>query len=591
MAKRLLVQVLLAAMLLSALPTQVTHAASNRGKLTLDIEALQDEVSPGTIVTYRITVKNKAKKKQTFDVEAQLHADLKFVKAPGADHDDEEVEWENITLKAGKKKTLFVVASVRQSAQAGDTLDVVASVDGDDEEEASVRVRGNNSHQYQLDDPILRWNEIALHCNYEDFSGTFRSTPEQPGPTKSAYALGLVHAAMFEAENSIDRTYQPYLSYVTVLGNTKPSIDAAVAAAAYSTLIAMHPAQRSILDAKYQQHLAEIPDSAAKNLGISIGFAAASQVMAAREGDGYATMNTWMPSQQPGRHRVDPLNPGQPFHGSDWGAVRPFILQSGSQFRAPPPPAIDSAEYAAAYNEVKIYGGDGITTPTVRTQEQTEIGLYWAYDGTRRMGTPPRLYNQIIRVIAQQRGNTVAQNARLFALVNMAMSDAGVTAWESKYYYDYWRPIVGIREADVGTGPTGLGDNNPATAGDAAWKPLGAPNSNGGEMSFTPPFPAYPSGHATFGAAAFKMVANFYGTDNIAFVFMSDELNGATTDERGNVRPARTRSFSTLSQAIRENGQSRIYLGVHWQFDATAGIDMGTKIADYIYAIDLQPVR
>ena len=173
--------------------------------------------------------------------------------------------------------------------------------------------------------------------------------------------------------------------------------------------------------------------------------------------------------------------------------------------------------------------------------------------------------------------------ARLLALVNVAMADAAMTIWESKYHYDFWRPVTAIRESDPGTGPTGAGDGNDATIGDPTFTPLGAPASNLLGPNFTPPFPAYPSGHAGFGGAIFQMIRRFYGTDRIGFTFVSDEFNGVTRDHNGNVRPYMPRSFSTLSQAEEENGQSRIYLGIHWHFDKTAGIAQGRRIADYIF--------
>ena len=169
--------------------------------------------------------------------------------------------------------------------------------------------------------------------------------------------------------------------------------------------------------------------------------------------------------------------------------------------------------------------------------------------------------------------------ARLLALVNVAMAEAGMTAWESKYSHDFWRPITGIRESDPGTGPTGLGDGNPDTVGDITFHPLGAPASNllPGSPNFTPPFPAYPSGHATFGGAIFQILRRFYGTDNVSFTFVSDEFNGITRDNGGNIRPYMPRSFSNLSQAEEENGQSRIYLGIHWSFDKTEGHRAGPE--------------
>ena len=174
--------------------------------------------------------------------------------------------------------------------------------------------------------------------------------------------------------------------------------------------------------------------------------------------------------------------------------------------------------------------------------------------------------------------------------MNVALADAGIACWESKYYFQFWRPIAGIRESDPGTGPTGAGDGNLFTLGDPNFTPLGAPASNLRGPNFTPPFPAYPSGHATFGGALFEILRCFYGTDSIAFTFVSDEFNGMTRDNQGNVRPRMARSFSSLSQAEDENGQSRIYLGIHWKFDKTAGIAQGRRVADYVFSNAFVPV-
>jgi hypothetical protein len=165
-----------------------------------------------------------------------------------------------------------------------------------------------------------------------------------------------------------------------------------------------------------------------------------------------------------------------------------------------------------------------------------------------------------------------------------------ISVWESKFHYDLWRPITAIRESDPGTGPTGAGDGNPATIGGQTFTPLGAPASNLNGPNFTPPFPAYPSGHAGFGGAIFETLRRFYGTDDIGFTFVSDEFNGVTKDHDGNVRPYMPRSFSSLSQAEEENGQSRIYLGIHWHFDKTAGISQGRHVADYVFDHAFRPV-
>ena len=259
-----------------------------------------------------------------------------------------------------------------------------------------------------------------------------------------------------------------------------------------------------------------------------------------------------------------------------WGQVTPFVIQSGDQFLAPPPPALGSQEYTDAYNEVMSVGGDGIHTPTTRTAEQTEIGLFWGYDGTPGLGVPPRLYNQITGVICQQMGNTEVQNARLLALVNIAMADTGIAVWDTKYVYNFWRPITAIREGDT--------DGNPDTTADPNWTPLGAPADNHSGTNFTPPFPAYTSGHAGFGAALFRTLADFYGTDDVTFTIGSDEFNGRTLDARGKVRPVIFRTFNSFSAAAEENGQSRIYLGIHWHFDKVEGIMEGDNVADYVFS-------
>jgi hypothetical protein len=187
-------------------------------------------------------------------------------------------------------------------------------------------------------------------------------------------------------------------------------------------------------------------------------------------------------------------------------------------------------------------------------------------------------------------GSDVAEQARLFALVDVAMADAGIAIWESKCHYKLWRPVTGIREADPGTGPTGIGDRNPLTRGEATYSPFGAPASNLDAPAFTPPFPAYPSGHAGFGGALFQILRRACGRDDIPFTFVSAELNGETVDSEGVVRPLLPRRFRSLWQAEEENVQSRIYLGIHWSFDKTAGIAQGRRVADDVFANAFRPL-
>jgi hypothetical protein len=366
------------------------------------------------------------------------------------------------------------------------------------------------------------------------------------------------------------------------------SPDAAVAQAAHDTLVALYPSQAAKFDSLLSADLSAIKNFPARANGIDLGQRAAAAILALRVGDGSEVHELhvgvdYFTSNLPGHWRQDPISLIPLALGAHWGGCRPFVLQSTSQFRVPPPPALTSAKYTAAYNEAKAYGGDGLTTPTLRTPEQTFIGMFWAYDGTPSLCAPPRLYNQITVQIADQMHLGVVDLARLLALVNTAMADAGMSIWESKYYYDFWRPITGIRESDPGTGPTGAGDGNPNTIGDPTFTPLGAPASNLTGPNFTPPFPAYPSGHAGFGGALFETLRRFFGTDSIAFTFVSDEFNGVTRDHNGNVRPYAPRSFTSLSQAEEENGQSRIYLGIHWRFDKIQGIAQGRHVADYVF--------
>ena len=334
----------------------------------------------------------------------------------------------------------------------------------------------------------------------------------------------------------------------------------------------------------------------AADCGVNLGREIAAAVLASRVGDGSEQPEErvgidYVTSDLPGYWRQDPISLVPIALGAHWGQCRPFVIESGSQFRAPPPPALTSDEYASAYEEAKSLGGDGIVTPTDRTAEQTQIGTFWAYDGTPSLCAPPRLYNEITVHIADQTNLSPLELAHLLALVNVAMADTAMTTWESKYFYDFWRPVTAIRESDSGAGPTGSGDGNDATIGDPTFTPLGSPASNLTGPNFTPPFPSYPSGHGAFGGALFQTIRHFYGTDDIAFTFVSDEFNGVTKDNQGNVRPLMARSFSNLSQAEEENGQSRIYLGIHWRFDKTEAIQQGRKVADYVFDHVFLPVH
>jgi len=447
-------------------------------------------------------------------------------------------------------------------------------------------------------DSLHRWNVIAINATGLDHTpvapGENRVFGEQLGPGRSSRAMAIVHVAMFDALDAIVGGYTSYTGTQAAPGPM--SVDAAISQAARDTLTAMFPSQTATFDAYLAQDLAVVRNAQQRANGIDLGHRAAAAILAMRLNDGSQIPEprvgvNYFPSDQPGHWRQDPISLIPLALGAHWGECIPFVVTSTTQFRSPPPPAMTSSAYTAAYNEVKNLGGDGIVTPTQRTEEQTFIGTFWAYDGTPSLCAPPRLYNQITVQIADQRRFSAIQFARLLALVNVAMADAGMTIWESKYHYDFWRPITAIRESDPGTGPTGAGDGNDATIGDPSFMPLGAPASNLVGPNFTPPFPAYPSGHAGLGGALFETIRRFYGTDHIGFTFVSDEFNGVTKDDQGNVRPYMPRSFSTLSQAEDENGQSRIYLGIHWHFDKTAGIREGERVADYVFNHAFRPIH
>ena len=440
--------------------------------------------------------------------------------------------------------------------------------------------------------PTLRlayWNEVAQRAVAVDhtpaYPGEPPRTPEQLGPTRTSRALAIVHIAIYDALNAIGRRYPGYSGNFAAFADSSP--DAAIAQAAHDTLVALYPRQARRFDYWLDADLARLPATRAKFNGIDIGRRAAAAILALRAGDGVyfgepVVGDDYTVGIAPGIWRPDPVSRIPIALGAWWRRVVPFVLQSPSQFRSPPPPALSSDRYTAAFNEVRQLGGDGVTTPTRRSMEQTAIGIYWAYDGSAWIGTPPRLFNQIAVQLALRRTTDPLALARVLALVNVAIADATMSVWGTKYAYDFWRPVTGIREASPGTSPTGVGDGNPATVAVPGWTPLGAPASNLIGPNFTPPFPAYSAGHAGQGGATFHMLRKIYG-DAIAFTFVSDELNGITRDNQGRVRPRLPRSFASLSQAEDESGQSRIYLGIHWEFDKTQGRAESHAVVDYIF--------
>lgn len=428
---------------------------------------------------------------------------------------------------------------------------------------------------------LLRANRFAFDTSGIDHGPG--SAAEQTGPCKAARALAIVHLSIFEAINSITPVTKSAYSVAPVAATA--SREAAIAQALHDTLLHLFPSQAARFTAELAADLATVADGSAKTEGISAGSAAAARVINRRKIDGsllVATEETYdqyvtrVYGEDPiplGDWTKDPISQFDVALGSRWATVKPFVLTSADQFRAPPPPEMDSQEFADNFSEVKAMGGDGVITSTVRSEDDTFTGVYWAYDGTPSLCAPPRMYNQIVSQLATDQGLSALDYARLLALANTGMADAAIAAWDSKYYYRLWRPVTGIRN---------IGSNNPYVVADPAWTPLGAPNSNSGGVDFTPPFPTYVSGHATFGGAVFQILRHFLGGDDIPFTFVSDEYDGLTTDSEGVARALKPRSFVNLSQAEEENGQSRIYLGIHWSCDKTAAVTMGNSVGDWV---------
>ena len=414
-------------------------------------------------------------------------------------------------------------------------------------------------------DAVLRWNENAGKA-----AAAACLTPEGNALAESRmYAM--VHIAVHDALNAIDRRSRRYAYDVQAKGGTSSS--AAIAAAARDVLAAVigqlqesgECIQRGLatVEADYAAALGELPDNQPKARGIAVGQAAASAILAMRANDGSDTTladTTYQEGTAPGDYR---FTPGTPFaFAPRWGEVTPFVLRESSQFRAGPPFPIESSAYAEDFNEVKSLGADGITTPTTRSAEQTEIGLFW-------IESSPLAWNRIARQISARSNLDLHENARLFGLLNMAMADGYIGSWEGKYHYKFWRPITAIREGDS--------DGNPDTSGDPTWTPLG----------FTYPMPDHDSAHSVEGGAAAEVLKRFFGTDRVRFRNCSMTLPAGKkcTDAAPTLR-----SFRSFTEAANENGLSRILIGIHFRRAVEEGIEHGRNIGRRAVGLFLRPV-
>jgi PAP2 superfamily len=425
-------------------------------------------------------------------------------------------------------------------------------------------VLGGSSHA--AGDEVTKWNETAVKAGFD--SGL--SLPAGI-PLFEARIYAMTHAAIHDALNTLERRYHPYaLDVPTTPG---ASAEAAVATAAHNVLLDQFQrlvafgfaSQQVSLDAAYASSLALIPDCSAKTEGIGIGAAAAAAILALRIDDGWDTQPVqdfnYPQGTAPGEYRFTP-----PFNFAflpRWGKVPPFVLRDGDQFRPPPPYAVTRERYTADFNEVKSLGGDGITTPSARTPEQTEIALFW-------LESSPLQWNRIARTVSAAAGLNLWENARLFALLNFALADGYISGFAAKYHYNYWRPITAIREADT--------DGNPDTIADPTWKSL----------ADAPASPEYDSGHGVEGGAAAQVLERFFGTDTAYFATCSTSLPAGNTC----IDPVPViRSYTSFSQAANENGLSRILIGFHFRRAVTQGIKHGRKIGNYTVNHSLRPVH
>jgi hypothetical protein len=407
-------------------------------------------------------------------------------------------------------------------------------------------------------DAVIDWNEIAAKAG---FAAGLDNEFGCVDPLHESRIFAMMHAAVHDALNAIDRRSQPYA--FDGLAPAGTSAEAAIAAAAHDVLVAVFPqlpsdlgltpaAAVELVEAAYAAALADIPDTPSKTEGILIGQSAAAAILDLRDADGSESPPfldfTYVPGPNPGDFQ---FIPGLPFAGfPNWGDVTPFVLTSSSQYRPKAPYAVTSKRYAADFNEVKSLGAVDSTT---RSAEQTEIALFWV-EGS------PQGWNRIARIVSLQHGLDLWQNARLFGLLNLASADAYIADFENKYFYEFWRPITAIRAADT--------DGNPDTVADSTWDSLVG----------TPPAPDYPSGHSGQGGAMAEVLARFFG----------DKVSFSTT---ATTQPGVTRSFTSFSQAAEENGNSRIYVGFHFRHAVTEGLKLGSHVGKVAFNHYLRPVQ
>jgi hypothetical protein len=356
--------------------------------------------------------------------------------------------------------------------------------------------------------------------------------------------VAMVHVAMFDAVNSIERRYQPYL--VQLQAAATASVDAAAASAAGTVLRELHPDLAGDIDAALAKYLAAITASgAAKSAGIELGASVAAKILLTRKQDGAAALDSYRLETKPGAYV-----PTMTMVGSTWSTVKPFALRGASQFRPSPPVSLTSSEWAADYNEVLDYGA---RRSGKRTAQQTETARFWLM-----VGTPA--YHPVARQLAVNRRMSVIDSARFMALYSVALADAYIAVFDAKYHYAFWRPLTAIRSADI--------DGNPATSADPSWQPIAE----------TPMHPEYPCAHCIQSGAARAVIQSVIGSNEIGSVTLT-----STT------APGVTHSWKNLSDFTDEVVNARVWAGFHFRFSGRVGTNMGMQIGEFTVQNAMRP--
>jgi hypothetical protein len=388
----------------------------------------------------------------------------------------------------------------------------------------------------QILNPVIQWNKNLLVI--------VRTPGAQPPTIHSTHSFAIMHAAIYDAVNTIDQRHQPYLIHLA-RPDKDASQNAAADAAAHEVLVALYPTFKTSLDTELVQALTQIPDGDDKTIGIQIGQTVADKILALRSTDNStAAPIPYVFGNAPANYQSTPPNfPPQP-QFTHWSHVTPFALKQANQFRPGPPPALSSDTYSDAFNQVKSLG---ILNSTTATPDQMLIGQFWN-------GTIQNYWNEITQTASVAHNLTTAESARLFALVNLSLADSVIAFYDAKYTYNFWRPVTAVRAADT--------DNNPQTIVDTTWVPEGGKN--------TAPDPSYPGAHATISAAAAEVLISFFKRDHFDLIVTSEVLPGVD------------RSFASFSTAFEEASFSRVLAGQHFSFDENAGGRLGQQVADFV---------